>query len=101
MAIVAAAFAVTDASAQEQSRASAIKAQEATPAMKVRPLKDMVKDVDARNVGVCLRGNKARLIDSRGDAKNCDSVFWVAARDWSAIQHELNTGASDRLRPTR
>ena len=97
VAIVAAAFAATDAAGQEQSRVSTIKAQEATPAMKVRPLKDIVRDVDAKNVGVCLRGNKAQLIDRRSDAKNCDSVFWVAARNWSAIQHELNTGASDRL----
>lgn len=95
--VVAASLMVADAAAQQSSRATRVQAQEATPAMKVRPLKDMVRDVDAKNVGICLRGKKARLIEKRGDAKNCDSLFWVQAQSWAAVQHELNTGGPDRL----
>jgi hypothetical protein len=95
--IAAISLAAADAAAQDRKQKTTISAQEATPAMNVRPLKDMVRDVDADNVGVCLRGEKAKLIDSRSDAKNCDSVLWIAARNWAAVQHELNTGASGRL----
>ena len=85
------------AGAQETQRLQKVEAQPATQAMKVRPLKDIVRDVEAQNVGVCLKGKKAKLVRKRSETTNCDSVFWVEARSWSGIQRELRQTSRDSI----
>lgn len=76
-----------------------VDAQTATAEAKRAPaINDLVRNVDAQNVGVCLRGKKARFIHKESEANNCDAVVWINARQWSAAQrHLIDNSASSTL----
>ena len=71
--------------AQEPARMKVAEPAKAEPA---RVKKSKVSGSTA-DVGICLNGEKVRIIRGRGDAKNCESVFWMKTHTWAQNQRTL------------
>jgi hypothetical protein len=76
------------ADAQQRTTVQQVKPQRATTqTVAARP-------VSAKDVGVCLNGNKATLISGRVRDTGCESVIWINVSQWAQNQRKLIDGKS-------
>ena len=78
---------------QVESRPARMTAVQTLPAMDT-----LIRNVDAKDVGLCLVGKQVRIVREMTETGKCESLLWINVREWAAVErYALDHKAADSV----